>query len=109
MDAKLLYLTRLFHILVLGPLLLYVGIEHPSSAWIYIMLAVLGSLAILAFGLQASTKDAFWVVWHMLIIGVLLLSMAVLRTQSPEYLFRLCIIVGSAAIGYHAIRLIQEH
>ncbi len=103
-------LTQLGHILILGPLLLYIGISKPPQKWLYHILLILGIIAILVFILKLilAWSSVFWVLWHILFIGIILIWVGVKKESSPSFLFNLLIIIGSAAIGYNLIKLLKR-
>ena len=107
MNLELLFI-RLAHIFILGVFLLYIGISKTKKMWPYNVLIVLGIVAVVAFLLQVRKENLFWVVWHMLVVGIVSIATGVMRDNSPDFLYKLLIILGSAAIGYHLIRLIQD-
>lgn len=101
------FIIQIIHIFIFGIILLYVGIVIPKDDWIYYILLALGIIAI-SFFLINFKKSLFWILWHILIIGIVLLWVGILKYNSPKFLFKLLIILGSAAIGYHLVRLIQN-
>lgn len=103
-------LTQLGHILILGPLLLYIGMLKPPQKWLYTILIILGLIAILVFLLKLilAWSSLFWVLWHILIIGIILIWVGIKKDQSPSFLFILLVIIGSAAIGYNLSKLMKR-
>lgn len=101
------FIIQSIHIFIFGIVLLYVGITIPKYDWIYYILLTLGIIAIIFFSLNFK-KSLFWILWHILIIGIVLLWVGIQKYNSPKFLFKLLIILGSAAIGYHLVRLIQN-
>lgn len=104
---KQVVLIHLVHIFILGMLLLYVGIEKPKKDWLYYVLLALGIIIILKFLSQWKKEDPFWIVWHTF-VGIVLISVGIKKRHSFAFQYKLLIILGSAAIGYHAIRLAQH-
>lgn len=107
MDLEIFFI-RIIHIFILGIFLLYVGITKPKKAWPYIALILLGVIAIIVFLSQVGKEKLFWVMWHVLFVGVVLLWIGGMRNNAPDFLYKLLIIIGSAAIGYHLIRLFER-
>ena len=102
-------IIQITHILFLGVFLLYVGIYKPKANWVYNLLIVLGILAIIVFSVKIyNNENLFWLIWHVFFVGIVLLWTGIMRKQSFDFLYKLLIIIGSAAIGYHAVRLIQN-
>jgi len=101
-------LIQLIHILVFGSFLIYVGVAIPRNEVYYYILLSLGILAILYFLGNINKENMFWIIWHIFIIGIILIWVGIQKSKSPTFLFKLLIILGSAAIGYHFIRLVQN-
>ena len=112
MIDKLDLLIQLFHILIFGPFLIYVGLAMPKQDFVYIIVLGLGIFVILAFiaaMIKEPTKQiAGWLLWHIIIIAGSLLWCGAAKTQTPRIIYSLLIALGFAAIGYHATRLIQS-
>ena len=103
-------LTQFGHILILGPLLLYIGILKPPQKWLYTILIILGMISIFVFLLKLilAWSTLFWAMWHVLVIGIILVWVGMKKDQSPSFLFNLLIIIGSAAIGYNLSKLMKR-
>jgi hypothetical protein len=103
-------LTQIGHILILGPLLLYIGISKPPQNWLYQILMILGIIAISTFLMKLilAWSTLFWTMWHILFISIILIWVGVKKDKSPSFLFNLLIIIGSAAIGYNLIKLLKR-
>jgi hypothetical protein len=99
--------VQLVHIFVFGIFLLYIGIAIPRQKWIYRVVSFTGIVVFLYWVMTMKTHDIFWTVWHLL-LSVVLIWIGVQMTASPVFLFKLCLIYGWAAIGYHSTRLIQN-
>jgi hypothetical protein len=104
--------VQLFHILLFGPFLIYVGFAIPPQDFVYQMVLALGFLVILSF-IAAIIKEPTreiggWLLWHIVVISGLLLWCGIQKTQTPPIVFSLLIALGFAAIGYHALRLVQS-
>lgn len=96
--------TNLFHILISGPFLMYVGLRQPTHKAYYYTLLALGLLLLVVFGREI-TKP--WAVVHMALLVPLLLYVGVARNNSGEA-YSFLVAVGTAAIGYHAIRVYKK-
>jgi hypothetical protein len=103
-------LTQIGHILILGPLLLYIGITKPTQNWLYRILIILGIISILVFltKLILAWSTLFWTMWHVLAIGLILIWVGMKQEKSPAFLFNLLVIIGSAAIGYNLSKLMKR-
>lgn len=106
MDIKT-FSIQIIHIFVLGIFLLTIGIVKPKQDAVYHFLLVMGVLVVVWWIAQLQTGDPFWIVWHF-IVGGLLLSVGLKGRQCFAFQYKLLIIIGSAAIGYHSVRLVQS-
>lgn len=104
---------QLFHILLFGPFLIYVGLATPKENYIYNIILALGFFVILAFIIgiiyEPTISLSGWLIWHIVIISGLLLWCGFTKTETPSIIFSLLIALGFAAIGYHLTRLIQSY
>ncbi|NDE17606.1 hypothetical protein EBZ80_22035 [bacterium] len=98
---------RLIHIFVLGLFLLWVGVAVPQQPWLYPVLLLLGLFLLIYWLVTLRRQDVFWIVWHLL-VGLVLIWIGVTGHGSPRSLFRLLVIIGVAAIGYHLVGLVRD-
>lgn len=102
-------IIHLFHIFIVGGFLLYVGTKRQSLSanWFRIMMTV-GLIVILyhAYKYFGTSKGSWVNLFHMLIVGPLLLYTGYLGSSSPRYLFELLLFAAFAAIGYHTYYLV---
>jgi hypothetical protein len=101
-------IIQIVHIFLIGIFLIYVGIMIPDYDWIYYILLSFGIIAILFFFININNQDLFWIIWRIFIIGIILIWIGIQKYNSPKFLFKLLIILGAGAIGYHLIKLIQN-
>lgn len=105
--------VNLAHILVTGPLLVYVGVVDEKPVWVYNVLVALGALMVLYIPyVMYTTKLGPYHVWlaiHLFIFAGLIIAVGVLRDKSPHILLSLLLAIGVAAIGFHAIRAYQAY
>jgi uncharacterized membrane protein len=108
------FLIHLFHILIIGSLFLYVGIQQAKILSItYPFLIFLGIFLIIYqtykgyLGIKAGKFP--WVsLFHIVIVAPLLLLIGIYGVDSPRYLYELLLMLGFAAIGYHGYYLFQS-
>ncbi len=107
--------VHLFHILFVGSLFIYIGIKQKTMApWVFKMLALLGIFVIIFHVYKAhinfTEKRALWVnLFHILIIGPLLIAIGLHGEKAPRYLFELIFMLGFAVVGYHGYYLAIGH
>lgn len=106
-------LVRLLHILGSGPLLIWVGLAKPESAWVYRVLLVLGLLLIVGLGAKSFSGKTLnvWYLIHAALFGSLLSYAGYFGLNGghavPAIAFSLMLAVGIAAFGYHLVRLLE--
>jgi Na+-transporting methylmalonyl-CoA/oxaloacetate decarboxylase beta subunit len=100
-------LVHLFHILIVGSLFLYVGINREKNPrFIFPVLFYLGIVIILyhTYKLLGYLKEnkGIWVnLIHILIVGPLLIYIGYCKEKTARLYFELLLMLGFAAIGYH--------
>jgi hypothetical protein len=106
-------IIHLFHIFIVGPLFLYVGIEATNNPKImYPILLGLGAFLIayhayLAYNRIMDGKSAWVNYIHALIIGPLLVYIGYNKTDTSRKFFEILLMLGMAAIGYHGYYLVK--
>jgi hypothetical protein len=111
---KLNYLTfvHLFHILFVGSLFLYIGIERTNIPSImFPFLKYLGLFIILYHSYKTylnvqGNKSAWINLFHILLIGPLLVIIGSNGVNTSRKYFELLLMAGFAAIGYHGYYLL---
>jgi hypothetical protein len=102
---------HLFHILIVGSLFLYVGIEKSNiPSFMYSILMILGSIIILYHSFKAYNKLKMgmnpWINYiHIFIIGPLLLYIGLNKEKTQRFNFEILLMLGFASIGYHGYYL----
>jgi len=105
--------VHLFHILFVGSLFLYVGINRTSiPTLMYPILLGLGVFIIFyhSYKLYNYMKlgKSYWVnLIHILLVGPLLIYIGYNREKTARLYFELLIMLGFAAIGYHGYYLFE--
>jgi len=105
-------LVHLFHILIVGGLFLYVGIQRTNIAnAMFPFLLGLGVVIILyhAFKVYTYIKQGkgYWVnLIHILLVGPLLIYIGYNGVKTARLYFELLLMLGFAAIGYHGYYLL---
>jgi len=112
MDSRI--LVYLFHIVIVGPLLIYVGIKRDDIPSImYPILFYLGIFIILyhLYKVYANIKigKGYWVnLFHVLMVGPILVYIGYNREKTQRLYYEFLLMLGFAAIGYHGYYLIQS-
>jgi succinate dehydrogenase hydrophobic anchor subunit len=104
----------LIHVLGIGPLFIYVGLQRDQLPdYMFQLLGVLGLLLLVyhsyrAFILLQENKSA-WVNWiHIFLIAPLLLVLGYLKKDASRRYFEMMLMLGFSAIGYHGLYLIRD-
>jgi hypothetical protein len=105
--------VHLFHILIVGTLFLYVGIQKTLiPTFMYPVLLGLGFIIIFyhCFKVYNYIKlgKGYWVnLIHIFIVGPLLVYIGYNVEKTSRLYFELLLMLGFAAIGYHGYYLFQ--
>jgi Na+-transporting methylmalonyl-CoA/oxaloacetate decarboxylase beta subunit len=105
-------LVHLFHILIIGSLFLYVGINKTTIPKImFPILLGLGIVIILYHMYKAYNniqhKKGIWVnLIHIILVGPLLVYIGYHDAKTARLYFELLLMLGFAAIGYHGYYMI---
>lgn len=100
-------LVHLFHILIVGSLFLYVGIERTNiPTFMFPLLLGLGVIVILYHIFKVYTYmklgKGYWVnLIHILLVGPVLVYIGYNGEKTQRLYFELLLMLGFAAIGYH--------
>ena len=106
-------LVHLFHILIVGGIFLYVGIQKTKiPKFVYPLLFVLGIIIILyhIYKLYVKIKSGKnpWVnLIHIILVGPLLICIGYNKENTKRLFFELLLMLGFAAIGYHGYYLFK--
>ena len=107
-------LVHLFHILIVGGLFLYVGINRDKiSKVLFTGLFWLGLIIVLYHIYKTYNYiiigKSFWVnLIHIFIVGPLLIYIGYYGEKTARLYFELLLMLGFASIGYHGYYLISS-
>jgi hypothetical protein len=108
------FLVHLFHILIVGGLFIYVGInKNKISKTLFSILFVLGIVIILyhLYKTYNYIKEGkpYWVnLIHIFIVGPILIYIGFNREKTQRLYFEILLMLGFASIGYHGYYLIKS-
>jgi hypothetical protein len=100
---------NLFHALVTGPLLIYIGLSKNISPLFYkllILFSIVVALYLLYLLLQNNKRT--WLIIHLLVFLPLLLWCGIAKEKTPYMVKSILLAIGCAAFGYHLIYIIQR-
>ena len=104
--------VHIFHILIVGSLFLYVGINGiKTPTFMFPILIYLGIIIIIYHSYKAYIKftldKSAWVnLIHILLIGPLLIIIGLNGVETSRKYFELLLMAGMASIGYHGYYLV---
>jgi len=107
-------IVSLFHILLVGPLFLYVAIKASNNPkWMFPFLLGLGAFIIVYHAYLGYKKimlgKSAWVNYiHVLLVGPLLVYIGYNGLDTSRKFFEMLMMLGMAAIGYHGYYLFQS-
>ena len=101
-------IISLLHVLLFGPLLIYIGAGMPWFSIPSYIIVGLGAFIILfhaymAYGVFTAGRTPWISLIHVLLVGPALLAYGL---GGPGYVGELLIMLGFAAVGYHAYYLL---
>jgi hypothetical protein len=105
---------HLLHLLAVGPLFIYVGLERENVPdQVFTGLGILGLVVLFYHSYKAYLKlkdgNSAWVNWiHILLVAPLLLILGYLKKDASRRYFEMMLLLGFSAIGYHGLYLIRE-
>ena len=106
--------VHLFHILFVGSLFLYVGIQKQQiPKWLFPILLGLGAIIIpyhlyKAFTYWKKGINPWFNFIHILLVGPLLIWIGYKKEKTPRYAFELILMLAFASIGYHGFYLLKR-
>lgn len=106
-------LVHLFHILIVGGLFLYVGINRDKiykplfSVLFYLGLVIIFYHLYKIYGYLKANKGIWVNLIHVFIVGPLLIYIGYNGEKTTRKFFELLLMLGFASIGYHLYYLFQ--
>ena len=105
-------IVHLFHVLIIGSLFLYVGIQRTNiPTFMFPLLLGLGVIVILYHIFKVYTYmklgKGYWVnLIHILLVGPVLVYIGYNGEKTARLYFELLLMLGFAAIGYHGYYMV---
>jgi ammonia channel protein AmtB len=104
--------VHLFHILFVGGLFLYIGINQKNMPnFMYNVILVVGIIILLyhfykGYKKIVNNKNAWVNLFHILIVAPILILIGLNKQNTPRYMYELIFMLAFAAIGYHGYYLL---
>ena len=108
-------IVHLFHILFVGGLFLYVGINKDKIySWLWNILYYLGLIIIIyhiykVYGYMKVNKSIWVNLIHIVIVGPILVYIGYNREKTSRKFFEILLLLGFASIGYHLYYLLNHN
>jgi hypothetical protein len=109
------FMLSLFHILIIAPMLLFVGFQRADTpVWLYNTILALGAIILLYHGFRLSVRlrDNSGYAWvnliHILFVAPLLLYVGYHKKETPRSAYEITLMLGFAALGYHLFSLVRN-
>jgi hypothetical protein len=114
MDINPKIVIALFHIFIIVPLLLFVGMRRINTPdEVYHALLIIGTVVLgyhlwrLSVKYRAAVSGQWVNLIHVALIAPLLIYIGANKKETPRYAYELLMLTGFGALGYHLITLIQ--
>lgn len=108
------FVISLFHVLLVAPLFFLIAFFRSDIPdWGFQILLGLGVFVGIYHGYKAVVRYAansqyLWVnLIHTLFVAPLLIYIGYNQKQTPRWAYEVCIMIGSAALGYHTYSLVK--
>lgn len=107
------FVLALFHILIIVPFLLYVGMYRASThPWAYRALLVIGVILLLYHGSKLVSRlimrsDYAYINAIHVLVAPLLLYIGYHRQETPRAAYELLLMLAFGALGYHTFSLVK--
>lgn len=105
------FIVSIIHILIIGPLFIYIGIVKPINILFYVILTLFAIIISISFIYKYIYKKLYeWLYIHLLLFASLLFYISYLKFTKqiiPNFLYSLLIAIGFGALGYHIVKLIK--
>jgi hypothetical protein len=111
LDVRM--LISLFHIIMVVPLLLFVGYQRSDTPrWVYLSLLSIGMVVLIYHGMRLMQRygrsSLAWVnALHVFLIAPLLCYIGWYGRDTPRWAYELVLILGFGAGGYHLFQLVK--
>lgn len=102
-------IISLVHVILNGPLMIYIGYFKPKNIIYYWLLLIIG-LSLMVDILYRYYKNNIhaWLLVHLILFSPLFIYtgyLGIKKEKIPYYLYSFILAIGIAALGYHIIKL----
>lgn len=109
----------IFHLVLVVPLLLYIGYTRANTPqWLYTVAFIIGWIILVYHGFKLVVRlrqrsSIWWVnAIHVLFVAPLLLYIGYHKKDTPRMAYELLLMLAFSGLGYHAfniVRMLQTH
>lgn len=108
MDAH--KLISLFHVLIVAPLFIYIGLKRDKIYnWLYTLIMYLGIFILFyhCYRVYIKRNGSYWInLIHIFIVAPLLIYIGYNKQNTARKFYELLLMLGFAALGYHLYYLL---
>jgi hypothetical protein len=101
------------HVLLIGPLLIYIGLVKPQVDLLYYILYGLGLYAFFRFFImllkQELSQRSAWYVLHVALFSMIAMYVGSKGKHTEQIGYSLLLATGMSAFGYHLVRMFGFH
>jgi hypothetical protein len=108
------FFLAIFHVLIIAPLLLYIGFHRAATPdWVYMSLLAIGLVVLiyhsirLFLRLRSSSSYAWVNAIHALLVAPLLIYVGYHKKDTPRAAYELILMLAFSALGYHIFSLVK--
>ena len=103
-------LLNLFHILIVAPLFIYIGLKRDKiNNWLYTLIMYLGIIVLLfhSYKVYSKLNGNYWInLIHIFIVAPLLIYIGYNKQNTSRKFYEILLMLGFAVLGYHLYYLI---
>jgi hypothetical protein len=113
MEMNRWLIIMLFHILVNGPLMIYIGYNKPINIYFYWILLIIGIIILMdvIYKLYKKKMNAWLYVYLILFIPLFIYTgyLGIMKEEIQGYNYDFILTIGIGALGYHLIQLKKKY
>jgi len=115
MEYDMHFWLAIFHLALVVPLFLYVGIVRAETPqWLYLALLAIGTVVLVYHSLKLviRLKNRSGYAWvnaiHVLVVAPLLIYIGYHKKDTPRFAYELLLMLAFAAGGYHLFSIVRQ-
>ena len=100
-------ILHLSHVL-LGIFLLFISIKRNIHYAFYYILLLISIYALIHHGYKFIKTYKVLYLFHLIVIIPILLTVSILQSNTPDYMFDILLFIAFGTIGYHGYKILQD-